>query len=287
MKMLCFNAGLRQFIGAVVLFFCCIDPSFGQPLLYSVQQRLAMASSLRSEGVHPFSMAINPADLASCNSIGWGLGGEQRFLVPGWMEVAAAGVLPIREGVWGICVGQEGLPFSFDQLLMVTHAKKILEHVALGATIGVNRKKAAGRSASWIPVAALGVSVPLSTELKVAISYMRFSSSAFKAQGSGAPSFLRCLLGYEPTEKVNLVAAISKESSWPAAGFFSVQYRPDKKIGFSAGYSGFPTMCWIGFRLGVGASAVVQLYSGFYPLTGLSNGMSLFKSADLKKDNGP
>ncbi|NDF98489.1 MAG: hypothetical protein EB101_06125 [Chitinophagia bacterium] len=287
MKPFFFNGSLRQFIGAVMIFFGCIGDAFAQPLFYSAQQRLAMASGLRSASVHPFSAAVNPAAIASSTAVSWAVGGEQRFLAPGWMELAAAVVLPGREDAWGVFFGQEGLPFSFDQLLMVTYARTILEQVSVGASIGVNRKKVTSATAHIMPAAAVGVILPISAVLKTGISYTRFSTRTSKVEENSGLSFLRCLLAYEPTEKINLVAALSKESNWPAAGFFSVQYRPLQRIGFSAGFSGFPSLCWIGFQLGIGATVSLQLHSGFYQLTGLSNGMSLVKSADQKKGDGP
>ncbi len=275
----------RVFYGlaaAWVLFVTAPVAGNTQPLFHSLQHHQALSVVLSTDAPHPFSVAVSPAAMANERSVRWALGGEQRFLAPGWMELSAALTVPVPGGSWSLLAAQEGLSFSVDQMTLVTHARKITQGMLLGVSVGVNRKKASRQSADIYPITALGITIPLGDALKAAVAVTRFFNSEAKARIGTGQTFFRCMLGYEPTEKLMLVSAVGKESHWPASGTFCVQYRPDRNFGLSAGFSGYPAVYWFGLTLGIGSRTALQLYTGVYPLVGVSNGMSFF-NAPAKK----
>lgn len=266
-----------QFIsrGLIVLFFLFNLPGYTQPLLYSVQFYRAMGSVLASPAIHPYATAVNPALIASASSLQWAVGGEQRFLAPSWMEFSSSLVAPVQQGAWAIMIGQEGLPFSYEQQFIVTHGRKIGHDLSFGASLGIRRTKASHFPAILSPAGAAGLVFPISESVSTSFSFHYFPMGSSTGNSQQDFSVFRCLLAYSVSEKMQLVASVSKQRAWPAAGTFSIQYQPHRQLGFTAGFSGSPSLFWFGLQLALGSHWRLQLHSGYYPLVGVSNGMNL------------
>ncbi len=276
MRCLFSNAVLLFFIGGGWPVTTCFFPLHAQPMLYSVQAHHALAASIGDNHRHPFSVVVNPASLAGYKKVAWAFGGEQRFLAPGWTSLAAAGVLPAARGSWGFLMAQEGLPAVFDQLMMITHARVVFKQALVGVSLGVNRKRAVSLTSIVAPVAAAGCTFSLSSELQTSLSFTLYTGQRVMYSSSADLTIFRYILGYQPSEKFAMVSGITKETGRAAVGSISVCYRPSYKAGFRIGFSGSPSLCWFGLLLGIGKKVMVQVYSGFYSLVGVSNGMSVF-----------
>ncbi|MFM7646344.1 MAG: hypothetical protein ACKO41_06485 [Sphingomonadales bacterium] len=287
MRFLSQSTTILYFLLAGVIQATCFKHLNAQPLLYSVLAQQTTALSYGGDSGHPFSVAINPASVARIRAPRWAFGGEQRFLAPGWTEMAAALLLPSNHGAWGIFWGQEGLPLAVEQALKVTYAKAVSVNGSVGVTIGINRKKFGSFLAKTYPSAAAGFSCMVSHELQAAISFDHFSRRLTKYPAEKDLSVLRCLLAYTPTQKIALVSVICKQRGHAATRSFSLCYTPGSKTGIRVGFSGSPSLCWLGFMLGIGKKVVVQLHSGFYSLTGVSNGMSVYQTSPEKNNDLP
>jgi hypothetical protein len=242
-----------------------------------------MTSYFNAGEHHPFSTMVNPSFVAGAKSVGWAFGGEQRFLAPGWTELAGAITIPVHRSVWGFFAGQEGLPLASDQLLLVTHARTLSKQAAAGVSLGVNRKKAAALAAVFSPVAAAGLSLFLSNELHTGVAYYHVASSSSTHVAAYDHSVLHCTLSYLPTEKFALTSAVTKERGQATTSAISVNYWPSSKAAFRVGFSGTPSLCWVGLMLGIGKHVALQVYSGFYSLVGISNGMSVYSGSPNKE----
>jgi len=270
------NVVMARFIGIVLMGPTCFFRTSAQPLLHSVQAHHAVASSLGTIDKHPFSVAVNPAAIARFRNTAWAFGGEQRFLAPGWSTWAAGGILPVASGSWSFLVAQEGLPALTDQLLMVTHAKRVSGQASVGLSLGVNRKKAGANASILVPMAAAGISFSVSEQLYTGFSYTRLMWQGADRYRPGDLSVLRCMLGYQPTDKFVWVFGVTKESGRGAMGSSAICYQPSRKAKFWIGYLGSPALCWFGLMLGIGKNVGVQVHSGIYSLIGVSNGMSVY-----------
>lgn len=279
-----FFGGVRLFflIGWVVvgLYCSCLR---AQPLRYSLQGKIAMTSYFIAGDHHPFSTMVNPSFMAGAKSVGWAFGGEQRFLAPGWTELAGAITIPVQRSVWGFFAGQEGLPVASDQLLLVTHARTLSKQASAGVSLGVNRKKAAALASVFSPAAAAGLSLFLSNELHTGVAYYHVANSSSTHVAADDHSVLHCTLSYLPTEKFAMTAAVTKERGQATTSAVSVYYRPSSRAGFRVGFSGKPSMCWAGLMVGIGKRVALQVYSGFYSLVGVSNGMSVYSGSPYKE----
>lgn len=273
--MICTNAAITRFMGGILVGAICFFQLSAQPLLYSLQAQLAVTTSVLTAEAHPFSVAANPAAAAGLRKRSWAFGGEQRFLAPGWITSTAAIVFPVARGSWGFLVAHEGLPAMADQLLLVTHAKSVSNQASLGLSLGVNRKKTDSQAPILAPVASAGIMFSVSEELHSGFSYTRTVWQRNSTAAASDLSMLRCMLGYRPTEKFVLMAAVSKESGRAAIASAALCYRPTRKAGFRVGFSGSPSLYWFGLMLGIGKKVAVEVYSGMYSLVGVSNGMNV------------
>jgi len=246
-----------------------------QPLLHSLQLHRAMGAVVASSPVQSYSAAVNPAFIASASTLQCALGGEQRFLAPGWIEFSSSLVVPVSSGAWAIMIGQEGLPFSYEQQAVITHGRKIGNDLSVGASLGVRRIKANQFAAVLSTVGAVGLVIPVSSSVKTSLSLTYLPSVSSVGFSKKDYSVFRFSLGYTVSEKIQLMAAVTKQALWPSAGCIAMQYQPQQKMGFSAGFAGSPSMVWFGLQLGLGTGWILQLHSGYYPLTGVSNGMNL------------
>ena len=269
----------------------CYSQLSAQPMFYSLQAKLARAACGNGGDRHPFSMLSNPSFLEGSGSVSWAFGGEQRFLAPGWNELAAALILPARKGTWGFFAGYEGLVVSGDQLLSITHARALSTQTRAGVSIGINKKKAAFGPVVVSPVAAAGLSFLLSNEWRAGVSYSRFAQKVSPYPEAEALSLLHLTLSYNPGKKLTLVATVIKQSGQATESSIALCYRPSPKAGLRIGFSGSPSLCWFGLQLGIGKKVSVQVYSGLYSLVGVSNGLSIFSSSDamaaVQKPNDP
>lgn len=281
MRFLCRNAIVSLFIGGALLGVTCFFQVTAQPLLYSMQAHHALAASIGKSDRHPFSVAVNPASVAGFRKMAWAFGGEQRFLAPGWTSWAATAILPVVRGSWSLVVAQEGLSVAVDQLMMITHARALSDQTLVGVSLGINRKKAGFFTTVLVPAITAGFSFSLSSEWQTGFSYARFMRQRATSASYGDLSVLRYTLGYQPSEKFLIGAGVTKESGKAAVGSVSLCYRPSLKAGFRVGFSGSPSLCWFGLLLGIGKKVVVQVYSGFYSLVGVSNGLSIYSDPDI------
>jgi hypothetical protein len=262
-------------IALIVLFFLFNRWGYTQPLLYSVQFYRAMGSVVASPEIHPYATAVNPAFIASASSLQCAIGGEQRFLAPGWMEFSSTLVVPVQHGALAIMVGQEGLPFSYEQQVVLTHGRKMGQDFSFGASLGIRRTKASHFPATLFPTGAAGLVFQISESVSTSLSFHYFPMGSSTGYSQKDFSVFRCLLAYSASEKIQLVASVSKQKAWPAAGTFSIQYQPHRQLGFTAGFSGSPSLFWFGLQLALDSHWRLQLHSGYYPLVGVSNGMNL------------
>lgn len=258
-----------------------------QPLLYSVLGHQTIADASGSDGAHPFSVSINPASIALRRELGWAFGGEQRFLAPGWTEVAAALILPATGGAWGLFLGQEGLPNAVDQVLKVTHARIFSTQGCVGASVGIARKKVGPFTSVISPAVAVGLSFSLSSELYAGISFDHLSRRKLENLAANDLSVLRLMLAYRPTKKIAIVSGVSKENGHASNRSISFYYAPQGKAAFRVGYAAAPTLWWVGMLVGVGSKVAVQLHTGVYSLSGVSNGMSIFNMRPAIKSDVP
>jgi hypothetical protein len=172
-------------------------------------------------------------------------------------------------------IAQEGLPFSYEQQAVVTHGRKTGNDLSVGASLGLRRIKANKFAAVLSPVAAAGLLIPVSSSVKTSLSLTYLPSVSSVGFSKKGYAVFRSLLWYTVSEKMQLLAALTKQDSGPPAGCIALQYQPQQKMAFSAGFTGSPSMVWFGLQLGLGAGWILQLHSGYYPLTGVSNGMNL------------
>lgn len=256
-------------------------------MLYSLQAHLAQGAGLGENHRHPFSVMINPASIAGFRKVAWAFGGEQRFLAPGWTSLTMAGIMPVTRGAWSLLVAQEGLPRSVDQLSMVSHARVVSKQALIGVSLGVNRKKAGAFTAVLAPAMAAGFTFSLSSEWEAGLSFIQFMGQGATQVLPGHLSVLRYTLGYHPSEKFSLVLGVVKEARQAAIGSAAICYRPTSKAAFRIGFSEAPSLCWFGLVLGIGKNVAIQVYSGFYSLVGVSNGMSVFSDPTVTKAELP
>jgi hypothetical protein len=287
MRFLFTNALRSLFIGGGIPAVTFFSPLRAQPVLYSLQAHLAQAASLGENHRNPFSVMINPASIASFRKVTWAFGGEQRFLAPGWTSLTVAGIMPVTRGSWSLLVAQEGLPMSVDQLGMITHARVVSRQALVGVSLGINRRKAGAFTAVLAPAMAAGFTYALSSEWEAGFSFTQFMGQGVTHVLPGHLSFLRYMLGYHPSEKFLLALGVVKESSRAAMGSAAICYRPTSKAAFRIGFSGAPSLCWFGLVLGIGKKVSIQVYTGFYSLVGVSNGVSVFSDPTVAKAELP
>ncbi|MFM8711631.1 MAG: hypothetical protein ACKOC7_10175, partial [Sphingomonadales bacterium] len=153
----------------------------------------------------------------------------------------------------------------------------------IGISLGINRKKVGSFNTVITPAIAAGFTFSLSSEWQTDVSYSQFMGQRASYRLPGNLFLLRYRLSYHPSDKVALVSGVTKETGRIAAGSAAICYRPTPKAAFRIGCAGAPTLYWFGCLLGIGKKVVVQVHSGFYPLVGVSNGMSIYSDPTINR----
>lgn len=268
----------RKYLGILLLVLFSFSLC-SQELLSPLLQQSAVNFSPNADLKNPFSIAVNPAALASFQESRWGVSAEKSISIPGWIYGNGVIIVPSRYGNWGVAGGYTGLSGFSRQQLSAVHARKLSEGVSLGISMGVFAMKVKGYKSLLRPVASLGTCLELSNVVSMNLS----ASNVFLPPGVGQPylSGLRLLfvLLYEPSSKTSFsIWGLNNSASSINVGA-SIRYQIYKRLSFSMGIAVDQRWNWVAVTIHQKRISLV-LHMGWHPMLGLSNTISFLGEDD-------
>ncbi len=233
-----------------------------------------------------FSFTANQASLAQVKNPAIGVYGERRFLLAETNMYSAVGVLPTKQGNFGLQADYFGFKNYNESQLGIAYARPLGSKLDIGVKFNYYSYRIPGYENSSAVNFEIGAIAHLTDQLHAGIHlYNPVGGSLSKTNNEKLGSIYKFGLGYEPSEIFLVSIEIVKQEDLPINVNAGVQYNFAKQFFARAGiatenespYAG-AGISWNNIRLDLSAS--------YHPQLGFSPGLMLivnFKSKEIEK----
>lgn len=236
--------------------------------------------------VDAFSFTSNQAALAQIKSPAIGVYAERRFLLVETNMYSAVGVLPTKQGNFGLQADYFGFKNYNESQLGIAYARSLGSKLDIGVKFNYYSYRIPGYENSSAVNFEIGAIAHLTDQLHAGIHfYNPVGGTLSKTNNEKLGSIYKFGLGYEPSEFFLVSVEIVKQEDLPVNVNAGVQYNFAKQFFARAGiasenespYAG-AGISWNNIRLDLSAS--------YHPQLGFSPGLMLivnFKSKEIEK----
>lgn len=220
------------------------------------------------------SFQENPATLAFLQKAGFGIGGKQPFLLPGFVSGVLGLALPAGNSRFGVQVQHSGSAVQHQTGAGLSFAQVLGSRASLGATFYYHSVGVAGYGATGMLGVGLGGCVQLATGLQGGFRVFRGVPGLRADGGESLAAQYDLALGYDLSPQVFLSGVLAKTEGWPPEVQAACSYRFTEKLhsrlGVHSGTGSF--FVGSGFRLG---SFLLDVFTSLHPRLGFSPGLQL------------
>lgn len=233
-----------------------------------------------------FSFTANQAALSQLKSPAIGVYGERRFLLAETNMYSVVGVLPTKQGNFGLQADYFGFKNYNESQLGIAYARPLGSKLDIGIKFNYYSYRIPGYENSSAVNFEIGAIAHLTNQFHVGIHlYNPVGGTLSKTNNEKLGSIYKFGVGYEPSDNFLLSAEIVKQEDLPVNVNAGVQYNFAKQFFARAGiasenespYAG-AGISWNNIRLDLSAS--------YHPQLGFSPGLMVivnFKSKEIEK----
>lgn len=226
----------------------------------------------------------NPAGLGFQKEWAAGFSYENQFLQSELSNKTALLAYPISNGAFGLSVNQFGYSSFNENRIGLSYGQQLGKNISMGIQINyLNTSIAEGYGTSSTVSGNIGIMAKLNKELSFAAMVINPNKAKLaEFTDERYPTLIKLGLGYEFSEKVNLMSEVAKDIDFNANVKVGIEYKAMKLIHFRVGYATDPALSSFGFGLNLDQFKV-DFASGFDSNFGFSPQISIHYSPKTKQ----
>ena len=199
----------------------------------------------------PFAGSINPAALAQAKQAGAGVYTDRMFMLKDLSNFAAAIVLPVKWGGFGLAARYFGGPHFNTAQLGIGYGKKLGDKADAGIQFNYNTIQLAGYGSAGVITVEAGTLLHISNQLHLGLHiYNPLGGKFGTLNNEQLASVYTAGLGYDVSAVFFVSAACSKETDQPINISASMQYAVSKRLFLRLGISGSIASYFFGLGTG-------------------------------------
>ena len=228
-----------------------------------------------------WSIGGNQAGLAFLKKPGVGIVYANQFLLSQTGTSSVAGVLPVKQGTFGIQVSQHGYSLYKETQSGIAFAKSFGENIGAGVKLSyLQVSQGEEFEKKNLLIAEMGLQARFAKSLVLGVHLFNPNRSKIADyEEERVPTILSLGMHYEFSEKVLVAMAVHKNSFYKADFCTGLEYKVIPEIILRAGFSTFPQT--FSFGTGIVLKKIkIDLSSSFHSVLGISPQVGL--QYDLK-----
>ncbi len=226
----------------------------------------------------------NPAGLGFQQNWAAGVSYENQFLQSELSNKTAVIAFPVSSGAFGLSVNQFGYSAFNENRIGISYGQQLGKNIAMGLQINyLNTSIAEGYGTTSALSGNIGMIAKLNEELSLAAMVINPNKAKLaEFTDERYPTLIKLGLGYEFSDKVNLMSEVAKDVDFDANVKLGIEYKAMKLIHFRVGYATDPALSSFGFGLHLDQFKI-DFASGFDSNFGFSPQVSIHYSPSPKQ----
>lgn len=228
------------------------------------------------------SLFSNPAGLSYLEGVAATVMAEERFLVADLKSVSAGGAIPTQSGTYGLSLNYLGFEGYNEQRLGLTYSRKLLETLSIGGQFILLNTRIPEYGSSIVATFELGFLLELFPQLD--LGFHVFSPLRVNIlPDEQLPTIFRLGLGYEPTDKIRLLAEVEKDIDYLTRVKVGLDYKMIKPLYLRLGMATEPTLLSFGLGLQLENGLLIDVASQYHQVLGFTPAIGLTYQGSRKK----
>ncbi|HMQ49735.1 MAG TPA: hypothetical protein PKA00_19880 [Saprospiraceae bacterium] len=228
------------------------------------------------------SLFANPAGLSYLEGVAATVMAEERFLVAEIKSVSAGGAIPTQSGTYGLSLNYLGFEGYNEQRLGLAYSRKLLESLSIGGQFIVLNTRIPEYGSNIVATFELGFLLGLFPNLD--LGFHVFSPLRVNIlPDEQLPTVFRLGLGYQPSEKVKLLAEVEKDIDYLTRVKMGLDYKIIKPLYLRLGMATEPTLLSFGLGLQLESGLLIDVASQYHQVLGFTPAISLTYQGSKKE----
>lgn len=215
--------------------------------------------------IHKGSVALvgNVAGIADLKSLSLYAGADLRFSNPDLKFLTLSGAVPTKLGAFGLLIQYHGFDLYNEQMIGLGYARQLSDHVSIGAKFDYFQLRIPGYGKASFLAGELGVLSKLGRWLEVGFfTYHPFLRNL--NENEILPNQFTFGINYQPTNKLKLLAEVSKQSDYQENIRFGLEYYFIDKFAIRLGVATEPSQITFGVAFRPQGNMGISLGSSFH-----------------------
>jgi len=198
-----------------------------------------------------WSAENNPAGLGYQEAWGGGISYENSFLLSELSTRSAVFAYPTSNGAFGISINQFGYSAYNENKIGISYGQKLGENISMGIQVNyLNTRISEGYGNNSAVSGTIGFMADLNEDLTLAAVVVNPNRAKLATiEDERYPTLLKLGLGYNFSEKVNLLTEVVKDIDYDANVKVGIEYKAIDILHFRLGYATNPALSTFGFGL--------------------------------------
>jgi hypothetical protein len=227
----------------------------------------------------------NPGALGFIKQWGAGVSYKNPFLVNDLAYKSAVFSYPVSQGSFGISVGQFGYNLYNENKVGISYGQRLSKTFSLGVQLNyLSTQIGEGYGSSSALSGTIGLMALVTDELTVGAVVVNPNQAKLTTfQDERYPTLIKLGVGYEFSNKVNLMTEVVKDIDFSPQAKVGIEYQAMDIVYFRIGYASDPSLSTFGFGLNY-QDFTLDFASGFHSTLGFTPQISLsFSPSNNKK----